>query len=54
MPQRLVAWSRLAKDLDPTVLERIATQRPLSSAMDIAEELLAGRVRGRIVINVAG
>jgi len=54
MPQRLVAWSRLAKDLDPTVLERIATQRPFSSAMNIARELLAGRIRGRIVIDVAG
>ncbi len=54
MPQRLVAWNRLARDLEPNFMERIASQRPLSSAMDTAHELLAGKVRGRIVSDVAG
>jgi len=47
---RLDAWRRLARDLDIARLEALSTEIPLSGAIGAAERLLAGRVRGRIVI----
>lgn len=53
MPRRLIAWERLAHHIDPSLIDRIAHHRPLSSAMETAHEVLAGKVRGRIVMDVA-
>ena len=50
MKLREEAWSRLAKDLDPKLLESITTEIPLSGAIDAAHRLMAGQVRGRIVV----
>jgi acrylyl-CoA reductase (NADPH) len=50
--KRLVAWKRLAKDLDISKLELIAKEISLSEAVDVAADLLAGKVRGRVVVNV--
>jgi acrylyl-CoA reductase (NADPH) len=44
------AWSRLARDLDPAKLEAITTEIPLSQAIEGAQKLMAGQVRGRIVV----
>jgi acrylyl-CoA reductase (NADPH) len=44
------AWARLASDLDPRLLEAMTTEIDLSGAVDAAQELMAGRVRGRIVV----
>lgn len=44
------AWSRLARDLDPRLLEAMTTEIPLSQAVDAAQRLMAGQVRGRIVV----
>jgi acrylyl-CoA reductase (NADPH) len=52
-PLRLEAWSRLARDLDPAKLESITREIPLAAAIPAAAELLAGQVRGRLVVNVA-
>lgn len=52
-PLRLEAWSRLARDLDPAKLEAITREIPLAGAIPAAAELLAGKVRGRLVVNVA-
>jgi acrylyl-CoA reductase (NADPH) len=51
-PKRLAAWARLARDLDPALLEVIATEISLAEAIPMAAELLAGKVRGRIVVDV--
>ena len=51
-PRRLAAWARLARDLDPTLLELIAYEIGLAEAIPAAADLLAGKVRGRIVIDV--
>lgn len=51
-PERLEAWSRLAADLDPGKLDAITAEVPLSEAIPTATELLAGRVRGRLVVDV--
>ena len=53
-PPRLAAWNRLAKDLDPALLEVIATDIGLADALGVAADLLAGKVRGRVVVDVNG
>ena len=50
--KRLAAWARLARDLDPALLGVIATEIGLAEAIPAAADLLAGKVRGRIVVNV--
>jgi acrylyl-CoA reductase (NADPH) len=44
------AWSRLAQDLDPAKLDAITTEVPLSAAIEHAQRLMDGRVRGRIAV----
>ena len=50
MALREQAWSRLARDLDPALLETITTEIPLAGAIEAAQKLMAGQVRGRIVV----
>jgi acrylyl-CoA reductase (NADPH) len=49
---RLRAWSRLATDLDLDKLGSIGREVSLAEAIPLATELMAGRVRGRIVVDV--
>jgi acrylyl-CoA reductase (NADPH) len=49
--RRLEAWSRLAEDLDPALLDRIADEVGLTEAVDVAQRVLDGEVRGRLVVN---
>ena len=51
-PQRLKAWDRLASDLDPKLLEQMTTTFGLTDIFALSPEILAGKVRGRIVIDV--
>lgn len=51
-PPRLAAWERLARDLDVAALDVIATEIGLEAAIATAAELLQGKVRGRVVVNV--
>ncbi|MDP6288569.1 MAG: oxidoreductase, partial [Acidimicrobiales bacterium] len=51
-PQRLKAWNRLASDLDPKLLEQMTTTFGLDDVFALSPEILAGKVRGRIVIDV--
>ena len=51
-PQRLKAWDRLASDLDPKLLEQMTTTFGLDDVFALSPEILAGKVRGRIVIDV--
>jgi acrylyl-CoA reductase (NADPH) len=50
--RRLNAWKRLAELLDPNLLRKIYTVHPMSQVPQLATDLLAGRSRGRIVIDV--
>lgn len=50
---RQEAWQRLARDLDPAKLEAITHEIALSGAIAVAGELLEGKVRGRVVVDVA-
>jgi acrylyl-CoA reductase (NADPH) len=49
---RLEAWARLATDLDKAKLDAITTEISLAQAIAKAPEILAGQVRGRLVVNV--
>jgi acrylyl-CoA reductase (NADPH) len=50
--RREQAWARLAADLDPELLDRVTTVEPLGAVPRLAEEILAGKVRGRVVVDV--
>lgn len=51
-PRRVAAWQRLARDLDRDKLDTLSTTRPLSDVLTLAPEILAGKVRGRVVLEV--
>jgi acrylyl-CoA reductase (NADPH) len=53
MALRRQAWARLASDLDPALLETMTTEITLAEAPEAAKRLLAGQVRGRIVVRIA-
>ncbi|NUB11945.1 acryloyl-CoA reductase [Azospirillum brasilense] len=46
------AWARLARDLDKDHLKTMYTVEPMSKLPELAGQILAGRVRGRVVIDV--
>jgi acrylyl-CoA reductase (NADPH) len=51
-PRRLQAWERLARDLDVSKLAAITQTIPLSGVRKAADDILAGRVRGRLVVQI--
>ncbi|WP_254277002.1 MDR family oxidoreductase [Halomonas sp. 3H] len=51
-PARLEAWRRLGELLDPAQLDAITRTIGLEEAIATADELLAGRVRGRVVVSM--
>ena len=50
--RRRVAWSRLASDLDRGKLADITQEIGLDQVMDFGAKILAGQVRGRIVVKI--
>ncbi|NVZ99594.1 acrylyl-CoA reductase (NADPH) [Pseudomonas gingeri] len=50
--QRIIAWDRLARDLDREQLALISEEISLGEALEVAPRLLAGQVRGRVVVDV--
>lgn len=54
MALRQAAWDRLARDLDPAKLEAMVEEIPLSQAVARAADLMQGKVRGRLVVRIAG
>jgi acrylyl-CoA reductase (NADPH) len=51
--KRMEAWTRLAADLDIGKLQTIAQEIALSDTLSQAEQLLAGSVRGRTIVDVS-
>jgi len=49
---RQEAWLRLASDLDPTKLDAMTSEIGLSEVIVVGAELLEGKVRGRVVVDV--
>lgn len=52
MPLRRQAWERLARDLDPALLEAMTSEVGLDGAIDAAQRLMNGQVRGRVVVRL--
>ncbi len=50
--RRIAAWNRLASDLDTAKLDAITREITLADALAQAPEIIAGKVRGRLVVNV--
>ncbi len=51
-PRRQQAWQKLAADLDRGKLDAATSEVGLAQAIEVAPALLAGKVRGRVVVNV--
>jgi acrylyl-CoA reductase (NADPH) len=49
---REAAWQRLARDLDPALLDAMTTQVGLAEVPRVVDDLFAGKVRGRVVVDV--
>ncbi|TGD71328.1 oxidoreductase [Mangrovimicrobium sediminis] len=49
---RLAAWKRLAADLDVADLDVIGHEIGLSEAIGAASDILAGKIRGRVIVDV--
>ena len=47
---RLEAWRRLARDLDPAMLESLTQEIPLADVIPAAGRLMEGQVRGRLLV----
>lgn len=52
--KRNEAWSRLASDVEAAKLAELSRTEPLSRIFELAEDILAGRVRGRVALDVDG
>lgn len=53
LPLRQQAWARLAQDIDLTLLEAMAEDISLGDCVPRATDLIDGKVRGRLVVNIA-
>jgi acrylyl-CoA reductase (NADPH) len=49
---RIEAWERLARDLDRGKLAAMTETRPIGDVVALAPDVLAGKVRGRIVLEL--
>ena len=51
-PRRIDAWSRLERDLDRDKLAAMTTTIPFSGVANAAHDILEGKVRGRLVVEI--
>ena len=49
---RVPAWERLARDLDAAALERVSNVIGLEQTLTAAADIVAGKIRGRVVVDV--
>jgi acrylyl-CoA reductase (NADPH) len=52
LPRRRAAWARLERDLDMAKLKLLTTHVKLDDVPRIAADIVAGKVRGRVVVDV--
>jgi len=50
---RQAVWDRIGQVMDSAMLDSLATEVALGGLMDLAPEILAGKVKGRVVVNTA-
>jgi putative YhdH/YhfP family quinone oxidoreductase len=46
------AWARLSRDLKPEHLQALTVLAPMSALPRLAEEIVAGQIRGRVVVEI--
>jgi acrylyl-CoA reductase (NADPH) len=51
-PRRSQVWARLAKEMPLEKLEAMTSIQPLSEIKRLSEQILAGKIRGRVVVDV--
>ena len=51
---RQEAWARLARDLDIARLDALTSEVGLDQAIEVGSQIIAGQVRGRVVVKVRG
>ena len=49
---RLAAWARLARDLDPALIDVIGAEIGLAEAIGAGSDIVAGKIRGRVIVDV--
>ncbi|MCW2240216.1 MDR family oxidoreductase [Azospirillum canadense] len=52
--RRNAAWARLARDLDKDKLAAMYEVQPFQALPDLATKILAGQIRGRVVVDLKG
>ena len=52
LPRRQQAWNRIARDLDLKALAALTTHVKLEDVPRVAGEIVAGQVRGRVVVDI--
>ncbi|MBK1870344.1 MDR family oxidoreductase [Aestuariivirga sp. YIM B02566] len=52
LTRRVEAWSRLAHDLDMTKLKELTSHAKLDDVAALAADIIAGKIRGRVVIDL--
>ena len=52
VPRRTTAWQHLAKEVDRARLDAITHEISLGEAIEAGQQILAGNVRGRLVVDV--
>ncbi len=51
-PRRIACWRRIARDLDKAKLAALTTHVKLDDVPRVAADIVAGKVRGRVVVDV--
>lgn len=51
--ERREAWRRLARDLDPSLLDAMTERVPLEACIPVADRLISGAVRGRVIVPIS-
>ena len=52
LTRRVEAWSRLAHDLDMVKLKELTSHAKLDDVPALAADIIAGKIRGRVVIDL--
>ncbi|MDQ8198617.1 oxidoreductase [Pelagicoccus enzymogenes] len=51
--RRMVAWQRLAQELDLRLLDEMVEEVPFGRILEVAPRMLEGRIRGRVVVSMS-
>ena len=50
---RLDAWQRLSEILDPAIFDDISNDISLAEVFEVSQDLIAGKIRGRVVVDLS-